>query len=68
MRFGPRLRRDVLDLPVDHRGQPGEDIAQVVEGIEAAPPAGLNHRVDDRAAFAGIGLADEKPVLLVMLN
>ena len=47
MILGPRVGRDVLDLPVGHRRQLGEDVAQVVEGIESPTPAGFDDRVED---------------------
>jgi len=53
----------VLDLPVGHRGQPGKHVAQIGMGIDAAAAATLDNGVEDGAAFAGIGIAEEEPVL-----
>ena len=53
----------MLDLPVGHRGEPGEDIAQVGVGIDAAAAATLDNSVEDGAALAGIGIAEKQPVL-----
>ena len=54
----------MLDLPVGHRGEPGEHVAQVGVGIDAAAAATLDNGVEDGAALAGIGIAQEQPVLL----
>jgi hypothetical protein len=48
--LGPSRRCDVVDLTIGHRGQTGEDLTQVGEGIEPAAPTGLDHRVDDGIA------------------
>jgi hypothetical protein len=63
-RFGPGFRRHFRDLPVGHIGQTGEDFTQVSVRIEAAPAATFDDRADNRAALAGLGVADEQPVLL----
>lgn len=47
-----------------HLWQAREDGAQVGVGIEAAPPAAFDDGVDDGAALAGFGVADEEPVFL----
>ena len=51
-------------LPVGRRGEPGEEVAQVVKWVQAPPAAALDDRVDDRPPLAGVSLADEEPVLL----
>ena len=51
------------DLPVGHRGEPGEDVAQVGVGIDAAAAATLDNSVEDGAALAGVGIAEKQPVL-----
>jgi len=67
----------LLWLPVDRRqsvqveavrqcGQPGEDVAQVGVGVFPMALAGYDDRVDDRGALAGVGMAYEEPVFLVM--
>ena len=53
----------MLDLPVSHRGEPGEHVAQVGVGIDAAATATLDNGVKDGAAVAGIGIAEKQPVL-----
>src|SRR5687768_11752260 len=45
-------------------GQAGEDVAEVAVGIEAAATAAFDERINDGAAFAGSGFADEEPVFL----
>ena len=60
----PGLGSDVLDLPVGHEWQPGEHVAQVGVRIDAAGAATLDDGVEDGAAFAGIGIAEEEPVFL----
>ena len=54
----------MLDLPVSHRGELGEHVAQVGVGIDAAATATLDNGVKDGAALAGIGIAQAQPVLL----
>ena len=51
------------DLPVGHRGKPGEDVAQIGVGIDAAAAATLDNSVEDGAALAGVGIAEKQPVL-----
>jgi hypothetical protein len=51
-------------LPIGHVGQAGEYIAKILEWIQTPPPAVFNDGVNDRAALAGIGVADEEPVFL----
>lgn len=53
----------MLDLPVGHRGEPGEHVVEVGVGIDAAAAATLDDGVEDGAALAGIGIAEEQPVL-----
>jgi hypothetical protein len=53
--------RDILNLPVGHRRQAGEDIAEVSVGFDTVTAAALNDRVDDRAAFSSVGVAEEEP-------
>ena len=61
---GPSFGREVFDLPVGRAGQPGEDVAQVGEGIDSATAAAFDDGVQDGAAFSGLGFADEQPVFL----
>ena len=53
----------MLYLPVGHRGEPGEHVAQVGVGIDATAAATLDNSVKDGAALAGIGITEEPPVL-----
>ena len=62
-RIGPGFWRDILDLPVGHGRQTGEDIAEVSVGFDTVAAAALNDRVDDRATFSSVGVAEEEPVL-----
>ena len=49
---------------VGHVRQAREHFPQVGVGIKAATPAAFDHGVDDGAALAGLGFADEEPVFL----
>src|SRR5690606_7903792 len=60
---GPSGGGNVLDLPVGHRRQAGEDVTQVIEGIDGATAAALDDREEDGGALAGVSRADEEPVL-----
>ena len=53
----------MLDLPVGHRGEPGEHVVQIGAGIDAPAAATLDDGVKDGAALAGIGIAEKQPVL-----
>ena len=64
MRLRPGCGGDLLNLPVGHRRESGEDIAQIDEWIDSASATGFDDRVDDGAAITGRGFADEEPVLL----
>ena len=63
MLLGPDFGSDVLDLPVGHRWQSGEDVSQVGERIDTPTSAGFDDRVEDGAALAGGSLAKEEPIL-----
>ena len=62
--FAPGLRRDFGDLPVGHVRQSCEDVAKISERIQPASAAVFDDGINDGAALAGFGLADEEPVLL----
>ena len=63
----PALGRERVEVVlVGHPGQPGEDVLQVRQRVDAAAFAGDDERVQDRRALAGIGVADKEPVFLVM--
>ncbi len=50
-------------VSVCHAGQAREYVAHVNRRILAVALAGDDQRVDDRRTFAGVGVADKKPVL-----
>ena len=56
----PAAGQHVLDLVVFHGGQATQHIGQVFLRIDAAAAATLNDGVDDGAAPAGVGMADEQ--------
>ena len=62
--LGPRRRGNGVGLPVGHVRQPGQDITQVVEGIDLQSPAVLDDCKKNRAALPRLGLANKQPVLL----
>ena len=47
-----------------HRGQAGEQVSDVGLRIMPVAQAGDDDRVEDGGALAGVGVADEEPVLL----
>jgi hypothetical protein len=53
----------LVDLPIGGVRQLGEDVAQVSGGIKPAPTAAFDDGVENGATLAGVGLADEQPVL-----
>ena len=55
-----KQRIDLIDFD---GGQAGEDVGEVVVGIDAAAAATDQKRVEDGAAPAGIGMSDEEPAL-----
>ena len=48
---------------VGHAREAGDDIAQVGVGVESPAPATFDDGINNGAAFARFGLADEEPVL-----
>ena len=63
----PVLRREGAEVVlVRHPGQSGQDVLQVRQGVLPVAFAGDDERVQDRRALPGVGVADKKPVLLVM--
>jgi len=68
LRFGPGLRGGFRDLAVGHAWQSGQNFAEIRVGIEAASAAAFDDGVNDGAAFARFGLADEEPVFLFMAS
>ena len=61
-------RQRIQVVLIGHRGEPGEDVAQIGERIFAVPLTRDDDRVDDRRALAGVGVADEEEVLLLMAS
>jgi hypothetical protein len=61
--LGPGLRGDVLDLPVGQVREAGEHVAEVGVGIDPPAAAAFDDRIEDGSALAGLGLADEEPIL-----
>src|SRR5271154_5592788 len=61
--FRPCLGCQILHLPVGRRWQPGEDVPQIGERIDATAAAVLNYRVDDRTPVTRGSFAHEQPVL-----
>ncbi len=68
LRFAPRFGGDFRDLMVGHAREASQDIAEVGVGIETPAAATFDDGVNDGAAFAGFGVADEEPVLFVMAS
>ena len=64
MFFGPVGGEYFRDLAVGHLGQARKYVPQVSKGIPAPPAAAFNDRVNDGAAFTGLGVPDKQPVLL----
>jgi hypothetical protein len=60
---GPRFGSQAVDLPVGGVRQPGEDVAQIGLGIDAATAAAFDDGIKDGAALADLGFADKQPVL-----
>lgn len=52
----------IFDLPIAHRWQPAEHVAETSEWVEAVPPVAFDDGVDDGAAVALLGVAYEEPV------
>ena len=59
----PRFGSQTVDLPVGGVRQPGEDVAQIGLGVDAATAAAFDDGIKDSAALTGFGFADELPVL-----
>jgi hypothetical protein len=55
------FRQDVVDLAGGHGGRSGEDVSQVIEGIDCAAAAAREDGVDDGASPACVWMAEELP-------
>jgi hypothetical protein len=62
--LGPGCRCHILDLPVGHRRQAGEHIAQISLRVDASAAASFDDGEQDGTALAGFSLADEEPIFL----
>ena len=47
-----------------HSEHSGEQALDILEWVDAGPPAGFHYREADRASLPGLGGPDEEPVLL----
>jgi len=61
--FGPRRWRELVDLGDLGRGQPGEQIREIFEGIDPVPPATAQQGVNHRAPFPGFRMPKEQKIL-----
>ena len=64
MNFGPDGGSDFGALLIGQVWEAGENLTQVGVGIELPAAAAFDDGVDDGAALAGSGFADEEPVFL----
>ena len=62
--FEPVVRGELVDGFVGVVGQAGQDILEVVEGVDVQTAAGLDDGEEHGTALAAFGVADEEPVLL----
>ena len=51
-------------MPVGHSRQASEHVAEIGERVQPASSAVFDDRINDGAALAGIGIADEEPFFL----
>ena len=64
LRLAPSFGYHFRDLPVGHARQSREHLAQVGVRVQTASAATFDEGINNRAAFAGSGIAHEQPVLL----
>ena len=64
MDLAPSRWYDLWDLVIGHVGQAAQNIAEILVRIQSLSAASFDHGVNDRAALAGVGFADEQPVFL----
>jgi len=58
----PHRGRELLDLSNFGGGQTGKQIFQIIERVDAVPPATAQKRVNYGAAFAGFRMPNEHPI------
>jgi hypothetical protein len=56
----PGRGSQAVDLPVGGVRKPGEDVAQIGLGIDAATAAAFDDGIKDGGALPGLGFADEQ--------
>ena len=62
-RVGPSPRRQLGDQTVGVRGDPEQDIFQIVEGWDVDECTALDERIEERGATGALEAAREEPVL-----
>jgi len=55
----PGFWDDVFNLTIGHGWQACQYVVQISVGLDAVTPAAFDDGVDDRAAFAGIGITEK---------
>ena len=60
----PGFGNDVFNLPIGHGWQPPQYVVQISVGFDPVTATAFDNRVDDGAAFSGLGVTEEQPVLL----
>ena len=63
MGLSPSLWGDVDHFAGEHLREAGEHVAEISDGIQAAPATALDDGVENGAALADLGGADEEPIL-----
>ncbi len=58
----PHRWRELLDLSNFGGGQTGKQIFQIIERVDAEPPATTQQSVNHGAAFPSFGMANEHPI------
>ena len=62
--FDPSRWCELLDLRNLGRWQTGEQIFQIIKGVDPMPPTTAQQRINHRAAFPGFRMPNEQPVFL----
>jgi hypothetical protein len=55
----PSFWNNVFDLTIGHCGKARQHVAQISVGLDIVTPAAFDDRVNDRAAFACIGVTEK---------